>query len=62
MNQLQPGDLVFFAADLTDPTTIHQVGIYAGYSEMIDAPYTGAVIRFDPIQQPDFLGAVRPSS
>ena len=29
-NQLHPGDLVFFAYDLTDPRSIHHVGIYVG--------------------------------
>ena len=28
---------------------------------MINAPYTGAVIRFDPIDTPDYFGATRPS-
>ncbi len=53
-------DLVFFATDLTDPATIHHVGLYGGEDQMIDAPYTGAVIRFDTINQPDSIGAVRP--
>jgi hypothetical protein len=60
--QLQPGDLVFFATDLADPSTIHHVGVYVGYSQMIDAPHTGAVIRFDPIARADYAGAVRPLS
>jgi cell wall-associated NlpC family hydrolase len=57
---LQAGDLVFFAADLNDPATIHHVGIYVGNGQMIDAPHTGAVIRFDPVDQPDYIGAARP--
>jgi hypothetical protein len=59
-SQLQPGDLVFYAAELSDPSTIHHVGIYTGNGFMIDAPYTGAVIRFDSIDQADYIGAVRP--
>ncbi|MGH3344885.1 MAG: NlpC/P60 family protein [Carbonactinosporaceae bacterium] len=59
--QLRPGDLVFFAFDLTDPGTIHHVGIYVGNGHMINAPFTGAVIRFDPVDQPDYIGAVRPT-
>jgi cell wall-associated NlpC family hydrolase len=58
---LQPGDLVFFAYDTRDPRTIHHVGLYVGHGYMIDAPYTGAVIRFDPIDQPGYIGAVRPA-
>ena len=57
--QLLPGDLVFFAYDLNDPRSIHHVGIYVGGGYMIDAPHTGAVIRFDPIDGPDYIGATR---
>jgi cell wall-associated NlpC family hydrolase len=60
-DQLQPGDLVFFAWDTTDPGSIHHVGIYVGGGFMINAPYTGAVIRFDKIDTPDYIGAVRPT-
>jgi cell wall-associated NlpC family hydrolase len=57
--ELLPGDLVFFAYDLNDPRSIHHVGIYIGGGYMIDAPHTGAVIRFDPIDSPDYIGATR---
>lgn len=59
-NQLQPGDLVFYATNLSDPSTIHHVGIYTGNDYMINAPFTGAVIRFDSIDQAGYIGAVRP--
>ncbi|HEY3481126.1 MAG TPA: bifunctional lytic transglycosylase/C40 family peptidase [Streptomyces sp.] len=58
-SELLPGDLVFFATDLTDPRSIHHVGIYVGGGYMIDAPHTGAVIRFDPIDEADYIGATR---
>ncbi|ARF56799.1 NlpC/P60 family protein [Streptomyces gilvosporeus] len=61
-DQLLPGDLVFFAYDLKDPRTIHHVGIYVGGGYMINAPYTGAVIRFDKIDTPDYIGATRVTS
>ncbi|MFC5722657.1 NlpC/P60 family protein [Streptomyces gamaensis] len=57
--ELQPGDLVFFAHDLKDPRTIHHVGIYVGGGYMINAPHTGALIRFDRIDTPDYIGATR---
>jgi cell wall-associated NlpC family hydrolase len=57
--ELLPGDLVFFANDLADPRSIHHVGIYVGGGYMIDAPHTGAVVRFDPIDVPDYIGATR---
>ena len=59
--ELLPGDLVFFAWKLDDPGSIHHVGIYVGNGHMIDAPYTGASIRFDRVDQPGYIGAVRPA-
>lgn len=61
-DELQPGDLVFFAYDLEDSRSIHHVGIYVGDGQMINAPYTGAKIRFDPIDSADYFGATRPTS
>ncbi|MBL1119276.1 bifunctional lytic transglycosylase/C40 family peptidase [Streptomyces sp. 110] len=58
-SELLPGDLVFFAYDLDDPRSIHHVGMYVGGGYMINAPYTGAVIRFDKIDSPDYIGATR---
>ncbi|MFH8366473.1 NlpC/P60 family protein [Streptomyces sp. NPDC018031] len=58
-SELLPGDLVFFANDLGDPRSIHHVGIYVGGGYMINAPYTGAVIRYDKIDTADYIGATR---
>ncbi|MDI3423971.1 C40 family peptidase [Streptomyces luteolus] len=57
--ELLPGDLVFFSDDLTNSRAIRHVGIYVGGGYMIDAPRTGAVIRFTPIDTPDYFGATR---
>jgi cell wall-associated NlpC family hydrolase len=57
---VQPGDLVFFATNTSDPGTIHHVGIYVGGGMMIDAPYTGVNVRKDYAFRSDFIGAVRP--
>ena len=57
---LRPGDLVFFATDTSDASTIHHVGIYAGNGMMIDAPHTGANVRYDPAFRSDYIGATRP--
>ena len=59
-NDLRPGDLVFYATDAKDPTTIHHVGIYAGGGRMIDAPHTGAKVRYDDVFNAEYVGAVRP--
>ncbi|QIJ66602.1 transglycosylase SLT domain-containing protein [Streptomyces sp. JB150] len=58
-DELLPGDLVFFSPDPTNSRAIDHVGIYVGGGYMIDAPYTGAVIRFDPIDTKKYFGATR---
>jgi cell wall-associated NlpC family hydrolase len=63
IDQLQRGDLVFFATNTSDPATIHHVGIYIGNDMMVDAPYTGAFVRIDSIYAPGgLIGAVRPAA
>jgi len=52
-DQLQPGDLVFFG------NPAHHVGIYVGGGAMINAPYTGAVVRYDPIDRGTYAGGQR---
>ena len=59
---LQPGDLVFYAYNTADPTTIHHVGMYIGAGNMIDAPYTGATVRITPFMRGDYIGGVRPTA
>ncbi|MDF2739321.1 MAG: transglycosylase protein [Actinomycetia bacterium] len=59
---LQPGDLVFGARNLSDPGTIYHVGMYIGAGNMIVAPYTGAVVRIQPMIRNDYIGAVRPTA
>ena len=58
--KLRAGDLVFFATDVSDPLTIHHVGIYVRGNMMIDAPHTGANVRYDKVFVPGLIGAVRP--
>jgi hypothetical protein len=62
LNQLRRGDLLFFATNTADPSTIHHVGIYIGNGMMVDAPFTGAFVRIDSMYQPGgLIGAVRPA-
>ena len=62
LDELQRGDLLFYATDNADPATIHHVGIYIGNGMMVDAPFTGAFVRIDSIYQPGIpIGAVRPA-
>lgn len=59
VSDVRPGDLLFFATDTSNPDTIHHVGIYAGSGQMIEAPYTGANVRFSSAFRADLIGAVR---
>lgn len=59
-NQLRPGDLVFFAHNPSNPSTIHHVGIYIGNGQMVEAPFTGARVRVSNAFRPDYAGATRP--
>jgi cell wall-associated NlpC family hydrolase len=52
-DQLQPGDLVFYG------NPVHHVGIYAGSGTMINAPFTGSVVRFDSVDRRHYSGARR---
>ena len=51
-SDLEPGDLVFFGADIS------HVGIYVGDGLMVDAPNSGSVVRVEPLFS-DYVGAVR---
>ncbi|MCW2707528.1 MAG: hypothetical protein JWM22_1370 [Frankiales bacterium] len=57
---LQPGDLMFFAYDTSDPSTIHHVALYIGNGQMIEAPFTGEVVRVTSYDRSDFIGGTRP--
>jgi cell wall-associated NlpC family hydrolase len=50
---LEPGDLVFFFADIS------HVGIYIGNGMMIDAPDFGQTVQVQPISLDPYVGAVR---
>lgn len=52
-SQLQPGDLVFFFADIS------HVGIYVGNGEMVDAPTFGQPVQVQPVLWSVYVGAVR---
>jgi peptidoglycan DL-endopeptidase CwlO len=49
-DQLQPGDLVFFARTYADPRDwITHVGIYIGGGQQINAPTEGQVVSIQPV-------------
>jgi cell wall-associated NlpC family hydrolase len=50
-SQLEPGDLVFFYADIS------HVGIYIGNGLMVDAPTFGQDVQIQPISEDPYAGA-----
>jgi cell wall-associated NlpC family hydrolase len=52
-DQLEPGDLVFFFADIS------HVGIFIGNGLMVDAPSAGQDVQVQPIFWDAYVGAVR---
>jgi len=58
LNQLQPGDLLFWAYDPADPGFVDHVAIYLGNGQMIEAPQTGFTVHVIPLQG-HLVGAVR---
>jgi len=60
--ELQPGDLLFWATDVSNPATIHHVTLYIGGGMMIAAPHTGDVVKVQPVYLQGYIGATRPYS
>jgi peptidoglycan DL-endopeptidase CwlO len=52
-SDLQVGDLVFFYSDL------HHVGFYAGNGQILHSPRTGAVVRYESINNMPYMFGVR---
>ena len=60
---LLPGDLLFYANDTSNPSTIHHMAMYAGNGQMVQAPYSGAFVEISPVDFGNgFIGATRPGS
>jgi cell wall-associated NlpC family hydrolase len=53
-NDWAPGDLLFFGSP------IHHVGMYIGNGRMVEAPYSGQVVRVNSASRSDYVGAGRP--
>jgi cell wall-associated NlpC family hydrolase len=62
LGSLQPGDLLFWATNTSDPATIHHVALYIGNDQMIAAPHTGANVTVQPVYLDGYIGAVRPTA
>ncbi len=63
LDQAQQGDLLFYASDVTKPSTIYHVVMYVGSGNILDAPHTGATVGIRPLWTTDLLPVVvRPVS
>jgi cell wall-associated NlpC family hydrolase len=54
----QPGDLLFWTYDPSDPTYVDHVAIYLGNGLMVVAPHTGVDVQVAQVPTDDFAGAV----
>jgi cell wall-associated NlpC family hydrolase len=63
LDQLEPGDLVFFNPGEFLPGLPGHVGIYIGNNQMVDAPHSGADVQLENLADwPTPLGAARPTA
>jgi len=60
LSGLQPGDLLFWANDLSNPGSIHHVAMYIGHGLMVQAPHTGGHVEVASVYLDGLIGAVRP--
>jgi cell wall-associated NlpC family hydrolase len=59
LNQIQPGDLLFWAYDPGDPGFIDHVAMYVGNGDVVVAPETGQLVQVRKINPGHLVGAVR---
>lgn len=57
--QAQPGDLLFWRSDPTNPDYISHVAIFWGDGKMLHAPRTGDVVKLSPLNTRNLAGVVR---
>jgi cell wall-associated NlpC family hydrolase len=63
LSTLRPGDIVFYATNILDPSTTYHDAIYVGRGQMIEAAHTGVPVRLTPLRAAGLLPNVsRPSS
>lgn len=52
VDQAQPGDLVFWAHDPSQPESIHHVALYMGNGQIVQAPDSGKPVQVSGLQSP----------
>jgi cell wall-associated NlpC family hydrolase len=50
VEQAQPGDLLFWAYDPSNPATIHHVAMYLGDDKIVEAQQTGVPVHVRPVR------------
>jgi cell wall-associated NlpC family hydrolase len=60
VGSMQPGDVLVYAYDPSDESTIHHIAIYIGNGQMVHAPKTGDVVRVVPVYYDGLYGVGRP--
>lgn len=50
VEQAQPGDLLFWAYDQSNPATIHHVAMYLGDNKIVEAQQTGVPVHIRPVR------------
>jgi peptidoglycan DL-endopeptidase CwlO len=50
VEQAQPGDLLFWAYDESNPATIHHVAMYIGDGKIVEAQQTGVPVHVRPVR------------
>ena len=59
ITQLEPGDLLFYSTESSDPAYISHVAIYIGNGKMVQAPHTGENVQVVAVNTTlNFAGAV----
>ncbi len=59
VNQLLPGDLLFFSTDRSNSRAIHHVAMYVGDGKMVHAPTFNDKVKISPIWWTEYFGATR---
>jgi peptidoglycan DL-endopeptidase CwlO len=58
LNEAKQGDLLFYASDVTKPSTVYHVAMYVGGGQLLDSPQTGENVQTDPLWTTDLLPVV----
>jgi len=58
LNEAKQGDLLFYASDVSQPSTVYHVAMYVGDGDLLDAPQTGEKVKITPIWSTDLLPVV----